>query len=99
MNNYINKSEIIESTKPLRVVQVEARCPKCKEGTLEYTGTQLTSYPPYDEHLCNKCGHVALIRDAQYPMIRYEDGHQDSAEQQSYRETIHDVMMGRKRGQ
>ncbi len=63
----------METRKEVKQVQVDYRCPKCKNGYLRPTGTVLNSNPPQFPHKCNNCDYMETFRDKQYPYIDYEE--------------------------
>lgn len=58
---------------PVRPVRREVICPKCKEGTMWFTGTSWPTGDPGYHHKCSICEYVAAIRGGQYPKIVYVD--------------------------
>jgi len=51
-------------------VSVDYLCDMCNDGYMRYTGTTLTTNPPWYQHKCDKCGHIENMADM-YPRIEY----------------------------
>lgn len=57
----------------VKTIQVDYKCPVCKEGYLRPTGTVLASNPPIYPHLCNRAPGCAYGENlnVSYPRIEY----------------------------
>lgn len=65
----------METKKTVKPVQVDYKCPKCKQGYLRPTGTVLSTYPARFPHKCNNfyCDYMETFSDKQYPYLEYVD--------------------------
>lgn len=64
----------MEERTPVRMIQVDYKCPECKTGYLRHTGMVLTSDPPQFPHKCNNpnCHYRETFMNKSYPYIDYE---------------------------
>lgn len=66
-------------TRPVESVQVDALCPKCKEGILHYVpeGEPTPTTPPAYEHQCDKCQQRFYVPGGTYPRIEHRPRGED----------------------
>ncbi len=61
----------METTKEVKAVRVDYKCPNCQQGYLRPTGTVYTTYPPQIPHKCTHCDYGETFSDKRYPYIDY----------------------------
>jgi len=62
-----------QETKQVKTVQIDFKCPECKDGYLRPTGQTLTTHPPEYPHICNSimCNYYETFKNKRYPYLDY----------------------------
>ena len=68
-----------EKIRPVKAVLKTLACPidGC-DGEMQDGGMVLTSYPPFYQHFCTKCGHMEYINGKSYPYYDFVPVEEDT---------------------